>query len=206
MSNLVLVEQLSPLEADIIQESRDDGKNHFLSGCFMVAETVNGNGRNYPQAEIARAVEEVNGRIQSGYTICGELNHPSDLQVNLERVSHIITEMRMDGNKAIGKAKILNTPMGVLVKNLIEGGVKLGVSSRGSGSVNEGRVSDFNFVTVDIVYNPSGPGCYPNVIKESQENPKIMTLAEAVVHDPDAQKYLKLEILKFMEEMRLQKR
>ena len=156
-------------------------------------------GRKYPQHEISKAVTEATNRIQSGYTICGELNHPSDLQVNLERVSHVITEMRMDGNRAIGKAKILNTPMGVLVKNLIDGGVKLGVSSRGSGSVNEGCVSDFSFVTIDIVYNPSGPGCYPNVIREAQEDKKIMTLAEAVVSDPEAQKYLKMEILKFME-------
>jgi hypothetical protein len=202
MTNLVLVEQLTPFEADIIQESRDDGKNHFLSGRFMVAETENGNRRKYPINEIARAVTEVNERIAAGYTICGELNHPSDLQVNLERVSHIITEMRMDGNCAVGKAKILNTPMGVLTKNLIDGGVKLGVSSRGSGNVNEGVVSDFNFVTVDIVYNPSGPGCYPNVIKEAQENQKIMTLAEAVVVDPAAQKYLKQEILKFIDSIR----
>lgn len=198
MTSLVLVEQLTPTQADIIQESRDGGQNHYLSGCFMVADTLNGNRRVYPLNEIQRAVTEVNSRIAEGYTICGELNHPNDLAVNLERVSHIITEMKMDGTRAIGKAKILNTPMGALVKNLIDGGVKLGVSSRGSGAVTEGKVSDFNFVTVDIVYNPSGPGCYPNVIKEAQEDQKIMTLAEAVVNDKEAQKYLKQEIMKFL--------
>jgi hypothetical protein len=198
MSSLVLIEQLTPIEANIIQESRDNGQNHYLSGCFMVGDVKNGNSRVYPINEIARVVENANKRIAEGFTICGELNHPNDLQVNLERVSHIITELYIDGNKAIGKAKILNTPMGVLVKNLIDGGVKLGVSSRGSGSVNEGIVSDFDFVTVDIVHNPSGPGCYPNVIKEAQEDQKIMTLAEAVVNDKEAQKYLKQEILKFI--------
>ena len=130
----------------------------------------------------------------------GELNHPDNLSIDLKNVSHVITEAWMDGNNAIGKCKILNTPSGRIVQDLIEGGVKLGVSSRGTGNVNHaGIVEDFNFVTLDIVAQPSGPGCYPDVIRESIENPKIMTLAEAVVHDPYAQKFLKKEIDAFIQ-------
>lgn len=106
--------------------------------------------------------------------------------------------MKMDGNRAIGRAKILNTPMGMLTKQLAEGGVKLGVSSRGAGTVTNGKVSDFSFLTVDIVHNPSGPGCYPDVIREAQEHNRIMSLAEAVVHDAAAQKYFRDEVMKFL--------
>jgi hypothetical protein len=105
----------------------------------------------------------------------------------------------MDGANAIGKCKILNTPSGLIVQNLISGGVKLGVSSRGTGNVTtEGVVEDFAFVTLDIVAQPSGPGCYPDVVRESVENTKILTLAEAVQYDKKAQKYLTSEIQKFI--------
>jgi hypothetical protein len=201
MKQQILIERFSPSQAQLI-ESRDVDKNLYLAGRMMAAEQKNLNQRVYPRKEIERAVNYINEKIKEGAYIMGELNHPDNLSIDLKNVSHIITEAWMDGNNAVGKCKVLNTPSGQIVKNLIEGGVKLGVSSRGTGNVtNEGIVEDFSFVTLDIVAQPSGPGCYPDVIRESVENPKIMTLAEAVVHDEKAQKYLKTEIQKFLESL-----
>lgn len=202
MTQLVLVENLSFNQAQLIEESTNDGKNHYLSGIMMMSEIENGNGRVYGRDELAAQVELSMKKIAEGHFIAGELNHPNDLQINLERVSHIITEMRMDGNNAIGKMKLLNTPMGIIAKNLLDGGLKLGVSSRGSGSVVEGKVQGFNFLTVDIVSTPSAPDAYPQSIRESLEmsrtGSKIQTLAEAVIHDQAAQKYLTKEIAAFI--------
>jgi len=202
MSKLVLIEDISPQSANIIMESSKDGKNAYLSGIFMQAEIENGNGRIYPMSEISRSVDEAMKRIKEGQTICGELNHPDNLQINLERVSHVITEMRMDGNNAVGKAKLLNTPLGNLVRNLVEGGVRLGVSSRGSGDVNEGTVSGFQFVTMDVVHSPSAPDAFPNLVTEAQGEKKIMSLAEAVIHDPKAQAHLTKAIMEFITALR----
>ena len=105
--------------------------------------------------EIQRAVENVTERISGGETVMGELDHPEELQINLDRVSHIITEMKCDGSNGLGKLKVIDTPMGNIAKALLKAGAKLGISSRGSGNVNEsGRVSDFDIVTVDIVAQP----------------------------------------------------
>lgn len=199
MKQQILIERLNPVIAALV-ESRDVEKNLYLSGRLMAAEEKNLNQRIYPHAEINKAVALINEKAKVGEFVAGELNHPDNLSIDLKNVSHIITEAYMDGNAAIGKCKILNTPSGMIVKSLIEGGLKLGVSSRGTGNVtNEGIVEDFSFVTVDIVAQPSGPGCYPDVVREGIESPKIMTLAEAVLHDPKAQKYFKTEIMKFIE-------
>lgn len=209
MSKLVLIEELSPVQANIIEESTSDGKNHFLSGIMMQAECVNGNGRNYPLAEITKAVNYIQSKINEGQFIAGELNHPNDLSINLERVSHVITEVRMDGNNAVGKMKLMNTPMGLIAKNLLDGGLRLGVSSRGTGQVSEGSVSGFQFVTVDIVATPSAPDAYPASIRESLEmykkSEEVMSLAEAVIHDQKAQKYLAKEIAAFIESLKARK-
>ena len=195
----VLIEYVNPTTAQLI-ESVDSNKNLYLAGRMMAAEAENLNKRRYPKSEIERAVAQINERIKEGAFVAGELNHPDNLSIDLKNVSHIITEAWMDGNNAIGKCKILNTPSGIIVQNLIEGGLKLGVSSRGTGNVNhQGIVEDFSFVTLDIVAQPSGPGCYPDVIRESMEHQKIMTLAEAVQHDTKAQKYLTSEIKKFID-------
>jgi len=179
------------------------GSDLFLKGIMMQAELKNGNGRVYPLAEIAKAVDSAQERIKSGHYILGELNHPDTLTINLANVSHCITECSMDGNNAIGKMKLLNTPAGNIAKGLIEGGVRLGVSSRGTGNVNEGGgVSDFAFVTVDIVSQPSAPEAYPNVVQEAMGSKKVMTLAEAVVHDKKAQQYFKKEIFSLLEAIR----
>ena len=199
MKSQLLIEQLTPIQAGLM-EMHDSAKNIYLNGILMQADVRNGNKRVYPLEEISRAVESIQQRINEGHFIMGELNHPDSLSIDLSRVSHAITEIKMDGANAVGKCKILNTPMGNIAKGLLEGGIKLGVSSRGTGNVtNEGFVSDFNFVTVDIVATPSAPNAYPNMIKEAIENQKIVTLAEALVHDKAAQKHFQKEIFKFIE-------
>jgi hypothetical protein len=199
MKSQLLIEQLTPIQAGLM-EMQDNAKNIYLNGILMQADVRNGNKRVYPLEEISRAVESIQQRITEGHFIMGELNHPDSLSIDLSRVSHAITEIKMDGANAVGKCKILNTPMGNIAKGLLEGGIKLGVSSRGTGNVtNEGFVSDFNFVTVDIVATPSAPNAYPNMIKEAMENQKVVTLAEALVHDKAAQKHFQKEIFKFIE-------
>lgn len=204
-NSILLVEDLSYDEAGIVESILGEGidKSYYLSGTMMVSEEKNGNGRIYALDEMQQVVEAAMQKINSSGPIMGELEHPNSLQINLANVSHAITEMKMDNNRVIGKMRILNTPAGNIVKGIMEGGVKLGVSSRGTGSVSpDGRVKGFNFTTVDVVSTPSGPGCYPNLVREAQENQKIVTLAEAVVSDEKAQKYFKKEIAKFLQAIR----
>jgi len=199
----VLIENLSPTTANLIVEEHGPTKASYLSGIFMQSEIQNGNGRIYPLAEIKSAIENVNKKIKEGHTIYGELNHPDNLQIDLNNVSHIITEMKLAGNDAVGKAKILNTPKGQIVKAIIEGGGKLGVSSRGSGNVIEGKVNSFNLVTVDIVAQPSAPDAYPSHVMEAlQGDKKVMTLAEQVCHDKAAQKHFIKAINEFFESLK----
>lgn len=195
----LLQEYLDPGVANLTETKRVGG-DLYLSGIMMQAALRNGNGRVYPVNEIARAVEECQGKIKAGQYIMGELNHPDTLSINLANVSHAITEIRMEGDNAVGKMKLLNTPAGQIAKAIIEGGVKLGVSSRGTGNVSEsGDVSDFSFVTMDIVSTPSAPEAYPSVVSEALGSKKVLTLAEAVVHDKKAQAYLKTEVAKLIE-------
>ena len=196
----VLIEMINPADANIILEE-DMSKSSYLTGIFLQGDVKNGNGRVYPLQEIKNAVESINSRIKSGVTVYGELNHPTNLQVDLNNVSHIITEMWMDGPDAYGKARIITGhPKGQIVKSIIDAGGKLGVSSRGSGNVNEGRVSDFQCVTIDIVATPSAPNAFPKHVMEAlDDSTKIQTLAEAACEDPVAQKYLKKEITAFFE-------
>lgn len=202
-SPILLIEELKPSECHLLQEASPDGKSLWLSGVFMQAGIKNRNGRVYPVNEISSAVEGAHQRIKEQNGIMGELDHPQSLQINLDRVSHVISDLRMQGNDAYGKAKLLNTPMGNIARELINSGVKVGVSSRGAGNVNEGGdVSGFQFVTVDIVAQPSAPGAYPGSMYESLQQAKnghnIISLAEDVRNDPVAQKYLKKEILKWL--------
>jgi Prohead core protein serine protease len=200
----LLTEQLSPVAAAICEMRK--GNDLYLNGILMQAAMKNGNGRVYPVDEITAAVTTAAKRITEGHYILGELNHPDVLSINLANVSHAITEIRMDGNNAMGKMKLLNTPSGNIAKGLIEGGVRLGVSSRGTGNVSEaGSVSEFSFVTVDIVYQPSAPDAYPNIVREAMETKSIIDLSEAMVNDKKAQAYLKKEIHKFLESLKFQK-
>jgi len=204
MKNQLLTEELTPTEAKIITESSADGKTAWMSGIFMQADIKNRNNRVYPLSEITEAVASANRMITERNGILGELDHPQSLSINLDRVSHMITEMHMDGNNAIGKAKMLNTPMGNIASELIRSGVSLGVSSRGAGTVNEsaGTVSGFILTTVDVVAMPSAMDAYPSTVFESLESAQngkvILDLAESVKHDDAAQKYLKKEILAWL--------
>jgi hypothetical protein len=183
-----LFEYYNPADAEIIVESSKDGKELHMSGLFIQGEVKNQNGRVYPKDEIVTAVESIGQRLTGGETVLGELDHPTELQINLDRVSHMISEMRVEGSNGYGKLKLLDTPMGKIAEALLKGGAKLGVSSRGSGNVNEsGRVSDFDIVTVDIVAQPSAPDAYPKAIYESLFNMKggaaIHEMARSVTHD-----------------------
>lgn len=200
---ILLTEELLPDECGLITESSQDGKDMWLSGIFMQASIKNRNGRLYPINELAAAVKTAEQRIKEQKGLLGELDHPQTLTINLDRVSHVITELRMDGNNVHGKAKLVNTPMGNIAKELIRAGFQPGVSSRGAGTVNEsGGVTGFQFVTVDIVAQPSAPNAYPNTVYEGLQAAKngkqIMSLAESVRHDDAAQKYFKKEIMKWL--------
>jgi len=211
MKSEILIETLMPSESNMIVETTQTAdKSLWLSGIFMQSDMQNRNGRTYPMSEITKAVNEANERIKESNGIFGELDHPQSLTINLDRISHVITEMKMVGANAVGKAKIIaDTPMGGIAKALIESGAKVGVSSRGAGQVNESIVTDFAFVTVDLVAQPSAPGAVPNSIYESLDTSKngkeILTLSEQIQQDPRAQEFMKKEILGFLAEMNWRK-
>ena len=169
----------------------------------------NANGRTYPRHEIIKAVETINEQIHNGNSVLGEVDHPDDLKINLDRVSHMITKMWMDGPNGYGKLKILPTPMGQLVQTMLESGVKLGVSSRGSGNVNDmdGRVSDFEIITVDIVAQPSAPNAYPKAIYEGLMNMKhghkVLEIAREARGNKKVERYLKDEINRLIKDLKI---
>mgnify|MGYP005649012491 FL=1 len=150
-------------------------KEQYIKGIFMQSDIQNQNGRVYPFSVLQKEVKNYNNKFVKESRALGELGHPSGPTINLDRVSHIITELYEDGKNFIGKAKIMNTPNGKIVKNLIESGVRLGVSSRGLGSVkaNKSGVNevqkDFVLSTVDIVSDPSAPEAFVNGIMEGRE-------------------------------------
>jgi hypothetical protein len=207
---LPLVESLTYDQAGLrtqLVENASGGKDLYMEGIFIQGGVRNQNQRVYPVNEISRACNAIAEKIKNGYSVLGEADHPDDLQVNLDRVSHMITNMYMNENNGIGKLKILPTPMGNIVKTLLESGVKLGVSSRGSGNVNEsGNVTDFEIVTVDIVAQPSAPNAYPKAIYErvmmDRRRGALMDAAGAVRYDDKAQKYLKEEVLRFINNLK----
>lgn len=205
-----LQEHLTFSQANIVTESIEEangGKSLYMKGIFIEGDVRNQNNRIYTKEEIHNAVKAITEKIKNGYSVLGEADHPDDLNINLDRVSHIITEMDTDGANGIGKLKLLPTPMGNICKTLIESGCNLGVSSRGSGNVNDkGIVKDFEIITVDIVANPSAPNAYPDPIYERIMNHKrgnvLMDVASAVEHDERAQRYLKDEVTHFIENLR----
>ena len=196
-------------QANIVTETIDEGngKSLYMKGIFIEGDVRNQNNRIYTKDEIHSAVKAINEKIKGGYSVLGEADHPDDLNINLDRVSHMITEMDTDGANGIGKLKLLPTPMGNICKTLIESGCHLGVSSRGSGNVNDsGIVKDFEIITVDIVANPSAPSAYPDPIYERVMNHKrgnvLMDVAEATRHDKGAQRYLQEEVTNFIKNLR----
>lgn len=199
-----LRENLTFDQAKIVLESTEDGKDLHLKGICIQGGVRNANQRVYPVQEISRAVNTLNDQISGGYSVLGEVDHPEGLNINLDRVSHMIKEMWMDGPNGYGKLKILPTPMGQLVKTMLESGVKLGVSSRGSGNVNEdNNVSDFEIITVDIVAQPSAPGAYPTPIYEHLMNTRggmqAFNMAREVQGDVKAQKFLKESLVNIIQ-------
>jgi len=200
--NNYLREHLTFDQANMVVESANEGKDLFMKGICIQGGVRNANQRVYPVNEIGRAVKTLNDQVSGGYSVLGEVDHPEGLNINLDRVSHMITEMWMDGPNGYGKLKILPTPMGQLVKTMLEAGVKLGVSSRGSGNVREdgsGEVSDFEIITVDVVAQPSAPGAYPTPIYEHLMNARggmqAYEIAQATKNDAKAQKYLKESLI-----------
>jgi len=197
---LSLRETLTFDQAGIVVETKDEhnGKSLYMKGICIQGGVKNANQRVYPVNEIQRAVSTLNDQVTGGYSVLGEVDHPEGLNINLDRVSHMVNEMWMDGPNGYGKMKILPTPMGQLVKTMLESGVKLGVSSRGSGNVKEdgsGEVSDFEIITVDIVAQPSAPGAYPEPIYEHLMNAKGGLQALNTARDTKAQKYLKEQLI-----------
>jgi len=209
---LYLKENLTFDRAQMVVESEGEGdkKNLYMKGIFIQGGVKNANERIYPVSEIESAVKTLNEQIVEGFSVLGEVDHPDDLKINLDRVSHMITQMWMDGANGFGKLKILPTPMGELVKTMLQSGVKLGVSSRGSGNVNDydGKVSDFEIVTVDIVAQPSAPNAYPKAIYESMMNMKhghkLLEIAkETQGGNKKVEKYLKEEVMRLIKDLKI---
>jgi hypothetical protein len=196
---------------EVIAEDSADGKgkNLYMQGIFIQGGVKNANMRIYPVSEISDAVGNINKQITEGYSVLGEVDHPDDLKINLDRVSHMIINMWMDGPNGFGKLKILPTPMGQLVQVMLGSGVKLGVSSRGSGNVNEGtgHVSDFDIVTVDIVAQPSAPNAYPKAVYEGLLNMRgghrVLEMAKDAGANQKVQKYLREEVMRLIKDLKI---
>jgi hypothetical protein len=180
-----------------------------MQGIFIEGDKRNANERIYPGHEIRRAVDYINTQIVEGHSVLGEVDHPDDLKINLDRVSHMIEKMWCEGSVGYGKLKLLPTPMGMLVKTMLDSGVKLGVSSRGSGNVDDrtGHVSDFEIVTVDVVAQPSAPNAYPKAIYEGLMNMKyghrLVEIAKEAGQDNRVERYLKSEVVKLIKDLKI---
>jgi len=171
----LIIESSADVELDVLTEAKaGGGKNHFIEGVFMQSETKNRNGRVYPKQIMERAVDKyVREQVKTKRAV-GELNHPDGPTVNLDKVSHLIQSLDWQKNDVVGKARILETPMGMIVKGLLDGGVRLGVSTRGMGSLEQRNgvmyvKDDFLLSTVDIVQDPSAPTAFVNGIMEGVE-------------------------------------
>jgi len=197
---------------EVIQEddaSGSGGKNLYLKGICIEGNKRNANERVYPLHEIRKAVETINDQIRNGNSVLGEVDHPDDLKINLDRVCHSVDGMWMDGDAGCGKLKILPTPMGNLIKTLLQSGVKLGVSSRGSGNVDDrtGHVSDFEIVTIDVVAQPSAPNAYPTAVYEGLMNMKhghrVLEMAREAGQSDKVQRYLAEEVKRLIKDLKI---
>lgn len=172
---MYLITETTQDNVRLITEASEAGKKeYFIEGIFMQSEIKNRNGRVYPQGILNKEVERFNNEFVQKNRAMGELGHPEGPTVNLERVSHLIKDLRIEGNDVIGKAKILDTPMGKIAKNLLGEGCMFGVSSRGMGSLQEKKgvnyvQDDFMLATVDIVADPSAPNAFVNGIMEGKQ-------------------------------------
>jgi len=193
----------------VVERDENDGKSLYMKGICIQGGVKNANDRIYPVNEIAKATKTLKEQITGGYSVLGEVDHPEDLKVNLDRVSHMLQDVWMDGPNGYGKMKVLPTPMGQLVETMLNSGVKLGVSSRGSGNVNEstGEVSDFEIITVDVVAQPSAPNAYPTPIYEGLLNMRgghrVWEVAQSVSQDSAAQRYLREGVSKLIQDLKI---
>mgnify|MGYP000505855827 CR=1 FL=1 len=214
MNKRLLQEYLAPSSNRMVTESEansEGGKSFYMKGIFIQGGVRNANERIYPVDEIERAVATITEQIKNGNSVLGEVDHPDDLKINLDRVSHIITDMWVEGPTGFGKLKILPTPMGDVIAKMLGAGVKLGVSSRGSGNVDEmtGKVSDFEIVTVDIVAQPSAPNAYPKAIYEGLMNMKnghkIIENLKGDRNSASVQRYLQDEVVRLIKDLKINK-
>jgi hypothetical protein len=214
MSARYLREDLTFNQARIEVITEDDasgkgGKNLYLKGICIEGDKRNANERVYPRHEILKAVETINEQIRDGNSVLGEVDHPDDLKINLDRVCHSVEGMWMDGHAGCGKLKILPTPMGELIRTLLQSGVKLGVSSRGSGNVDDrtGHVSDFEIVTIDVVAQPSAPNAYPQAIYEGLINMRhghrILEMAREAGESDKVRRYLAEELKRLIQDLKI---
>jgi hypothetical protein len=168
-----LLTELTDQNVECLVESTKTGKQYYVEGIWASANKPNRNGRFYPGDVMESALGKYNASYVSQKRALGELNHPQGPTINLDRASHIIEHLKMDGDNVTGRAKIMSTPMGEIAKSLIDEGVKLGVSTRGLGSLEESKdgykrvKNDFFISAIDIVSDPSGEGCWVNGILES---------------------------------------
>lgn len=192
----------------LVEDKQGGGKNIFIEGIFAQAERPNRNNRSYGRGIMEREVQKYQDLIGQKRSL-GELGHPENPSINLHQVSHLITSLRMEGNDVIGRAKILDTPMGIIAKNLIENEVQLGVSTRGLGSlkmnsdgINEVQ-GDFHLATVDIVADPSAPDAFVQGIMESAEWILENGVWKAIQIE-NAQKQIRKASAKNLDEVKLQ--
>jgi hypothetical protein len=174
---MILREQIYDSQIETINEGLE--KSVYITGPFLQADVVNRNRRTYPNRIVEPAVNKYINEYVNTSRALGELEHPNSSTINIERATHLITELHRDGNNYIGKAKILGTPMGNIVKSLLEGGVKIGVSSRGTGETKKRpdgitEVKSYNLHTVDVVYSPSAPDAFVETLLESQVFEQIL--------------------------------
>lgn len=187
--NLSLITE-NAFDVTDIEPVKSTGKDCYIQGIFLQGNIKNRNKRIYPTQVLEQAVEEFNKKIELHGMVAGELSHPPHTNIDPDRISHYITELKMEGNNGIGKAKIASTPKGQIVRNLIDDGFKIGVSTRGLGEVGTNSTGDnvvnsFNLVTVDVVTEPSAPDAYVESIMEglkymidSDNNIKVQNLSE----------------------------
>lgn len=208
MKTSFLIETYSPDQTQTVTESVLDestGKRSwYLNGICMMGDAENRNKRRYPVQEISKAVESLQESIKNKQCF-GELDHPLDsrIAIELKNVSHMFESLTMDGTNAIGRIKILDTPMGTIASKILEGGGRLGVSSRGTGDVMEGGiVKNFQCSCIDLVATPSAQNAMPESIYEALQQDiqgrRVQTLAEALQEDKSAQKYFDIEVKKFI--------
>tara|TARA_Y100001963_G_scaffold155802_1_gene247861 strand:+ start:996 stop:1652 length:657 start_codon:yes stop_codon:yes gene_type:complete len=169
-----LIHEFTDQNLEFLTEDKNGKKKYAIEGIFMQSESKNRNGRLYPRGVLESAVNKYGEQQVSKGRAVGELNHPEGPTVNLDKVSHKIDSLKFEGNDVMGKATVLDTPMGNIVKGLLEGGVKLGVSTRGMGSLQRGNdvmvvKDDFILNAIDIVQDPSAPGAFVNGIMEGVE-------------------------------------